>query len=221
MLRRTLLSFLVAGLTLGAASGSVAFAGSNDDQDIADASILTEDDVADYGLEETSPADDELPANVPACKKIRALEKAENRRPSAVSEFTDGEGTTADSKVVVYPSVRAARALVVAYTGSTGEDCLSATLERNLDENLDPGVDAEFDGGPVDVEIGDSSIVYQITVTITDEDGSTAELYLDLGLIQVGRSLAKLAFQDPAEPFAGAGSLASIVVDNLETNLDS
>jgi hypothetical protein len=50
MIRRTLLFFVVAGLALGASAGSVAFAGSSDDQDIADASVLTEDDVTDYGL---------------------------------------------------------------------------------------------------------------------------------------------------------------------------
>lgn len=221
MVRRTLLLFLVAGLALGASAGSVAFAGSSDDQDIADASVLTEDDVIDYGLEETSPEDDELPPNVPECKKIRALDKAADRRPSAETAFTDDAGTDATSKVIIYPSARAARASVVAYTGSNGEECLSATLERNLEENLDPGSNAEFDGEALEVELGDSSIIYQIIVTITDTDGNVAEIYLELGLIQVGNGLAQLSFQAVDAPFDGSEDLANLVVDNLTANLDS
>jgi hypothetical protein len=221
MVRRTLLFFLVAGLALGASAGSVAFAGSSDDQDIADASVLTEDDVIDYGLEETSPGEDVLPPNVPECKKIRALGKAADRRPSAETVFTDGAGTHATSRVIVYPSARAARALVVAYTGSNGEECLSATLERNLEEILDPGSDAEFDGEPVEVPLGDSSIVYQITVTFTDEAGNVSERYLEIGLIQVANGLAQLSFQAVDAPFDGSEDLATLVVDNLTANLDS
>jgi hypothetical protein len=221
MIRRTLLFLLVAGLALGASTGSVAFAGSSDDQDIADASILTEDDVADYGLEEGSPDDDELPPNVPACKKIRTLGKAADRRPSAVSAFTDNAGINAASKVIIYPSARAARAPVVAYTGDDGEECLGATLDRNIEAILDPGSDYEFEGGAVDVELGDSSIVYQIVVTITDEAGNISELYVELGLIQVGNGLAQLSFQAVDAPFEGSEDLATLVVDNLTANLDS
>jgi hypothetical protein len=219
MIRRTLLSFLIAGLALGASLGSVAFAGSNDDEDIAEASILTEDDVADYGLEEVPREDDDAPPNVPECKKIRVLEKAANRRPSAGSAFSDDAGTSAINRVVMYPNVRAARAPVVAYTGSDGEECLAATLDRNLQDILEPGSDYEFDGGAVEVPLGDSSIVYQIIVNITDPDGVTSEVYLEVGLIQVGRAIAQLSFQAVDAPFDGSEDLATLVTDNLESNL--
>jgi hypothetical protein len=221
MIRRTLLFFVVAGLALGASAGSVAFAGSSDDQDIADASVLTEDDVADYGLEETEAEDDTLPPNVPECKKIRALDKAADRLPSAITQFTDEAGTTAASKVIVYPSVRAAQGPIKAYASDDGADCVGAIIDESLQENLDPGSDYEFDGESIDPELGDNSIVYQITITVTDADGNESEVYLEVGLVQVANGLAQLSFQAPDAPFDGSEDLATIVVDNLTSNLDS
>lgn len=221
MIRRTLLFLLLAGLTLGASAGSVAFAGSSDDQDIADASVLTEDDVTDYGLEEVTPDDDELPPNVPECKKIRALDKAADRRPNATTQFSDDAGTTVVSKVVIYPSTASARAAVKAYASDDGGDCLSAIIDDSLQQNLDPGSDYKFDGEPFDPDLGDSSIVYQVTITVTDEDGNESEVYLEVGLIQVANGLAQLSFQAPDTPFDGSEDLATLVVDNLTSNLES
>lgn len=219
MIRRTLLLLLVAGLALGAPAGSVAFAGSSDDQDIADDSILTEDDVADYGLEETASDDeDRLPPNVPACKKLRALDKAADRLPNAESTFSDSAGTGATSKVIVFKNERAARAPIAALASDQGSDCLSADLDQSFSENF---TDYQFDGEAVEVDLGDSSIVYQITATVTDDEGTESELYVELGFIQVGRGLAQLVFQAPDAPFDGSEDLATIVVDNLTSNLES
>jgi hypothetical protein len=216
MIRRTLLFLLVAGLTLGASVGSVAFAGSNDDEDIAEASVLTEDDVADYGLEEEKPVEDGLPPNVPACKKIRALDKASDRLPSAESQFSDGDGTTAFNKVLIFSSARAARASIAAFASDNGGDCVAANLDRALSDAFE---EYEFDGESIDVDLGDNSIVYQIIATVTDEDGDSGEIYIEVGLIQVDNGLIQLAFQAVDAPFDGSEDLATLVTDNLESNL--
>ncbi len=218
MLRRiSLLTVLVVGLVAGGSMHSFAFAGSSDDQAIAEDSVLTEDDVADYGLEETS-VDDSLPPNTSECKKIRTLIKAADKRPNAGSAFEDGEGTHAQSQVFVYPSAARAQAPLKAYATGSGPDCIEATIEANLQEN---GLEGEFSGEQVDVGLGDDNVVYQITVSASDEDGNTQDLYLEFGLIRVGNGLAVLQFQAPDAPFDGSEDLATIVVDNLTTNLDA
>ena len=214
--RAHLLLLLVTVLTLGMAAP--ALAGSARDETIAERSVLNEDDVAAYDLSPTSGSDD-LPPNVTACKKIRALSRAADRRPQAESQFADDLGTNAFSRVIVYPNARAAKASVLAYSTDTGVDCLNATLERDLDASLADGSTAEFTGEALEVRLGDSSIVYQIVVTVTDDEGGVGEIYLELGLVQVGRGLAQLAFQAQGEPFPGSEDLATIVIDNMESNL--
>lgn len=219
MIRRiSLLTLLIVGLVAGGSLQSVAFAGSSsDDQTIAEDSILTEDDVADYGLEE-GEVDDDLPPNVSECKKIRTLIKAADKRPNAGSMFEDGEGTFAQSQVYIFPSAARAQAPLKAYATGSGPDCVEATIEASLEEQ---GLEGEFSGESIDVGLGDDNVVYQITLTVTDEDGETQEVYLELGLIRVGNGLAVLQFQAPGAPFDGSEDLATIVVDNLTTNLDA
>jgi hypothetical protein len=218
--RFALTAMLCAGLVAGTASAAVA--GSSDDQDIADASVLTEDDASDFGFVGERVTNEILsPPNVPECKKIRALDKASDRAPNAETAFTDGTAINVTTKVTVYPSARAARALVRAYTGSSGEECLDATLERNLRKTLDPGSEYEFTSEAIDVPLGDSSIGYRVVITVTDSAGNSFALYVEGGLIQVGRGLVQQTVQSPDAPFDGSEDLATIVTDDLTENLDS
>ena len=217
MLRRTsLLLLLTAGLVVGAVAP--AFAGSVDDQTIADDAVLTEDDVFDYGLEESSP-DEDLPPSVRACRRVRSVQRAANRRPNAISSFDDGGATQAESKVVVYPSERPAESVITAYSSSSAADCLEAVVDRALQDNLEPGSDYEFSGEPIEVPLGDESIVYQITATITSPDETITDLYVELGVIRVGRGIAFLQFTGVDAPFEGSEDLATIVVDALAGGL--
>jgi hypothetical protein len=219
MLRRpTLFLLLTAGLVLGASAPAPA--GSSDDEAIAEDSVLTEGDASQFGLSETEPGDDPPPSGS-ACKKIRAARRAADRRPNAETAFGDESGNMAQSEVIVFKSERAARVPITAFSTGTAEDCLSEQLEQNLEENLDPGVSAEFSGERTEVPLGDDSVVYQIVIALTGADGSTSEVYVEFGVIRVGRAVAVLDFQGVGAPFAGSEPLASLVVDNLEANLEA
>jgi hypothetical protein len=219
MLRRTpLLLVLAAGLVAGVSAP--ASAGSSDDEEIAESSILTEDDVADFGLFETDPSD-QPPPSASACRKVRAARRAANRRPRAESAFEDEAGNEANSEVIIYKTERAARQPITAFSTGTAEDCISRNLEDSLEQNLPEGASAEFSGERVEVPLGDENVVYQIVITVTADDGSTQELYGELGFIRVGRGVAALDFLGVGEPFPGSEDLATIVTDRLTEALEA
>jgi hypothetical protein len=216
MRRLSLLLGLV--VALSCAWIAPALAGSSDDETIAEDSVLTEDDVADYGLSEDEPNDDPPPAGA-NCKQIRAVINQADDLPHAVTAFTDEAGTDAESRVVVYPNAKAARKPIRAYTGPRAARCIEDQIESDLEENLEPGASAEYELSPTEVPLGDEAIVWQGLISITEADGTLNELYVELGLIRVGRGLAVLDFSALGSPFAGSEDLATLVVDNLEANL--
>jgi hypothetical protein len=204
-------------LALSCAWIAPALAGSDDDA-IAEDSVLTEDDVADYGLTEEEPSDDPPPSGA-VCKQIRTVINAADNRPHAVTAFSDNAGTDAESRVVVYPSVKAAKKPLAAYTGSRAARCIESQIESELQENLEPGSSYEFNLEPTPVPLGDESIVWQGVISITEPDGTVTDLYVELGLIRVGHGVAVLDFSGVGSPFPGSEDLATLVVDNLESNL--
>jgi hypothetical protein len=145
-------------LVLSCAWVAPALAGSDDDT-IAEDSVLTESDVADYGLSEEEPSDDPPPSGA-ACKQIRTVVNDAEDLPHAVTAFSDNLGTDAESRVVVYPSVKAAKKPVKAYTGRRAARCIEDQIESVLEENLDPGASAEYQLTPTPVPLGDESIVW-------------------------------------------------------------
>jgi hypothetical protein len=215
MRRLSLLLGLV--VALSCAWVAPALAGSSDDA-IAEDSVLTEDDVADYGLSEDEPNDDPPPSGA-VCKQIRTVINQADDLPHAVTAFSDNAGTDAESRVVVYPSNKAARKPIKAYTSSKAPACIEHQIETDLQENLEPGSSYEFNLDPTEVPLGDESVVWQGVISITDPEGEVTDLYVELGLIRVGRGLAVLDFSGIGGPFAGSEDLATLVVDNLEANL--
>jgi hypothetical protein len=209
-----LVAVLSAGLVTGTASAAV---GGTDDEEIAEASILTEADVAEYGLEEGAVGRDDLP-NTPECKKLRALDKTSKRLGNAASQFfSEATGAGAYNKAVVFPSVAKARAAYATLTSDDGSACLAANLDDTIEARFG---DYDVEGGSFDPELGDSSVVYGFDLAVTDPDGNSSNIYLSIGLVRVGRALAQFQFQGVNEQFAGSGPLASLVVDNLTTNLE-
>jgi hypothetical protein len=204
-------------LVLSCAWVAPALAGSDDDT-IAEDSVLTESDVADYGLSEEEPSDDPPPSGA-ACKQIRTVVNDAEDLPHAVTAFSDNLGTDAESRVVVYPSVKAAKKPVKAYSGSRAERCLTQAIESELQQNLEPGSSYEFDLPVNEIPLGDEGFAYQGVISITEPDGTVTDLYVETGLIRVGRGLAVLDFSGIDAPFPGSEDLATIVTDNLEANL--
>ena len=205
-------------LALSCAWIAPALAGSSDDESIAEDSVLTESDVADYGLTEEEPSDDPPPSGA-VCKQIRTVVNAADNRPHAVTAFSDNAGTDAESRVVVYPSVRATKKPLAAYLGTRAERCLTSAIESELQENLEPGSSYEFELPVNDIPLGDEGFAYQGVISITEPDGTVTDLYVEFGIIRVGRGVAVLDFSGVGSPFPGSEDLATLVVDNLESNL--
>lgn len=216
MRRLPLLLGLVA--VLSCAWALPALAGSSDDQDIADSSVLTESDVADYGLTEVEPSDDPPPSGA-VCKQIRNTISTADDLPYAISNFEDESGTSVEDRVTIYPSVKAAQKPLAVYSNSKAARCLEKSIEANLQETLEPGSSYEFDIPRNPIPLGDEAIAYQGTISITDPEGEVTDYYVEFGLVRVGRGLEVLDIENVGAPFAGSKDLATIVADNLESNL--
>jgi hypothetical protein len=205
-------------LALSCAWVAPALAGSSDDEAIAEDSVLTESDVADYGLTEEEPNEDPPPSGA-VCRQIRNVINAADELPHAVTAFSDNAGTDAESRVVVYSSAKAAKKPLKAYSNRKAPRCIESQIESDLQENLEPGSSYEFNLEPSSVPLGDEALVYQGVISITEPDGAVTDLYVEFGLIRVGRGLAVLDFSGVGSPFPGSEDLATIVADNLESNL--
>jgi hypothetical protein len=204
---------------LACAWAAPALAGSSDDQDIADASVLTEDDVADYGLEETEP-DDSPPPSGSVCKGIRNAELAADDAPNAETAFGDEFGTEVENQVAVFETVKEAKTAMAAFLARKAIRCAEKALEESLQENLDPGSSYEFNGSPELIPIGDEGMVLPILVEITDPDGELSMTVIELGAFRVGRALVLMNTFNPGdEPFPGSEDLATTIAGNLESNL--
>lgn len=215
---RRLLMILVLGLALACVAAPPALAGS-DDEAIAEDSVLTEDDVADYGLSEDEADDDDTPPNIRACRDIRRADRAANKAPHARSAFSD-ESVIVEDRVAIFKNVKAARAALAPYTDPSGSDCVEQILEESLQQNLEPGSSYEFNGDATEIDLGDGGVVYQVIVEIEDPDGNLTELYVELGAFRVGRGFVTMSVLSDGVPFEGSEDLATIIADKLETNLE-
>lgn len=195
-----------------------ALAGSGDDQDVADSSVLTEADVSSYGLTESPPTDDEPPKGA-VCKGIRASERASFEAPHAISRFEDGLGTIVQDHVAVFETVKQARAAMAPYLQARAIRCAERSLKVSLEENLEPGSQYEFNGEPELIPIGDEGMVLPILVTVTDPDGAVTDQVIELGAFRVGRGFVTMNTLNNDEPFPGSESLATTIADNLAAQL--
>lgn len=195
-----------------------ALAGSSDDQDIADSSVLTESDVSSYGLSESDPAPDDPPKGA-VCKGIRASENAAKDAPNATSSFSDDLGTILEDRVAVFESVKQAKAAMAPYLQTKAIKCAERSLKASLEENLEPGSRYEFNGEPQLIPVGDEGMVLPILVTITDPEGSVTDQVIELGAFRVGRGFVTMNTLNNDEPFPGSESLATTIADNLAAQL--
>jgi hypothetical protein len=205
-------------LVLSCAGVAPALAGSSNDQDIADSSVLTDSDVSSYGLTEQSPSPNDPPKGA-VCKGIRAAEKAADSVPNATTSFGDDLGTLVEDEVSIFKSVKAAKANFALYANKKTVGCAEKSLEDSLKENLEPGSSYKFNGSPQEIPIGDEGIVLPILITITDPAGSVTDQVIELGAFRVGRAFVSMSTLNNGEPFPGSEQLAALIADNLDANL--
>jgi hypothetical protein len=193
---RLLASFIALGAVL--AMTSTASAGPSSDQEIADGSVLTIDDVP-QGFEEEEPEDTEEPA-LPVCKAIKKSADILNDNPNTEVEFGAGSGNVIaiiNNQVSVIPTVKKARRVARAYLASNAGDCLAQTFDKQLEENTGGEATVELD--PSDPSGGDEAAGYEGTIEVT-ADGDSATFHVDVQLFRVGRAIAAFFFLNAGNP---------------------
>ena len=195
-----------------------ALAGSSDDQAIADGAVLTEADVADYGLRAGDPPDDTSTPSGAVCKGVRASQAAADDAPNAVSYFTDYISTNVEDHVTVFETVKEAKAAIAPYLTAKALKCAEKGLKESLRKQLPDGARATFNGERQEIPVGDGGIVLPITVDL-ELNGETSTSVIEIGVFRVGRAFVSMSTLNNGEVFSGSEALATTIADNLSATL--
>jgi hypothetical protein len=142
-----------------------------------------------------------LKKKVDAVKKLRtAHEKSPN--------FKQGSFDQVSNSPSVYRTTAAATAEVKILTNSAVVPCLQKYVQGQLAKQATHGLTFKLSIGRVSVpKVGDNTVGFQFAVTASQK-GQSFRVYLDLQVVQVGRTL--LAFS-----FEGAGSAPMLAYQQL------
>ena len=100
------------------------------DQQIADDSVLTSDDVP-SGFDEAPADDDPDPQTGAVCKQIRAAAKALDAAPHTQVDFTsNARQDVITNQVSVFSSTKRAKAAYAPYAAPKARQCLTTAYER-------------------------------------------------------------------------------------------
>lgn len=206
---------LVATLALPAAAST------DDDQQIADSSTLTIDDidaVVGQGFTEQAPDDGEQDFDAPSCASIRKVSKLIKRGPSAETEFGAEAGdafSNINNIVGVLANAKRAKVAYAAYAGPKAADCLEEAFTEAIeaqDPNASPSVTVERSTP----DAGDASVGYEGAVS-AGGDG----FFFEIVFVRVGRALSGFYFVNSsgAPPPDDTAQLVEDGVDRLAENL--
>jgi hypothetical protein len=132
----------------------------------------------------------------------------------ASTGFTQQTGASILSAVEVYPS--RAEAAGDFRTGARPEvaRCLRLVLERDLPQNgllTFKVLSSRVVAAP---RVGDRRIAYRLVARL-ESLGTRVDLFLDVVVVQRGRSIAALFFTSPTKPLAGQARLAAAVAARM------
>jgi hypothetical protein len=167
------------------------------DQQIADDSVLTIDDVP-SGFEET-PADDEPDVQPGAvCKRIRAAAKAADAAPHAAAEFeTPGDETGSaliNNQVSVLTSPKQAKAVYAAFAAPKARQCFTTAYQRAFLEQIDdPSAEVQVTVDRFTPDLGDTAVGYEIVIEASAQ-GESRTFFANLQVIRDGRGLDAFGF---------------------------
>jgi hypothetical protein len=197
-LRWSTRALVAAVLTVvGAAPTAAAASGSNDGA-IARAGVFVAADFpADFHASApstTSHTDNlRLAKGVDGCNPYVALQKTLVSLPQARSSTFGDDARSVSNEVDVFPSEKAASGALVLDAKPSAVGCLDSVLEKQ--DRQDPSLRSWLDDVAVDVKrqdiggLGDESVVYEGTVTLTGTDGSTNKIAIGMAAVRVGRTI--------------------------------
>jgi hypothetical protein len=197
----------VVGVTIALASSAVfAAAGlaapSAADQAILQAGIVQPRDVPDAWQQQPPRGSGRGKfAPITACRQIQHVNDVGHRAPHQESgTYFDpaslGHTTLASDVVIAFKDATAAAAFLAAYQAPRAATCLDKDFRRGLASRirkLHPTI--TFAPIPEVQGIGDGSVGYEITLTVTDQ-GQTQTVMNDNVIVKVGRAAIVLTSQD-------------------------
>ena len=194
-----------------------------DDQQIADDSTLTIDDIntiVGEGLTEQPPDDSEQEFEAPSCAAIRKAAKLVKKGPHAETEFGIEAGdafANINNIVGVLTSAKRAKAVYAAYAGPKAADCLEeayteAIAAQNPDDKATVTVD-EFEP-----DAGDAAVGFEGQV-----ESDSGGFYFEIVYVRVGRAVDGFYFVNSgsAPPSDDTAQLVEDGVARLTENLEA
>ena len=185
-----------------------------EDQAIADDSVLTLADLPE-GWVEGDAADDDDPAEgeVPACEAIeRAIDRGDEAPHAESPDFDDGDDpngvTSVSNEVVVFPKAKAAKRYLKPFE-TDGEECLSGrgdTIPGALDVRVE------------ELEVQGTGAGYTVFVTV-ESNGQQVTLASDIVVVRVGRAIANFAAESVDEPLPDGPQILDTVLARLQEEL--
>ena len=209
------------------------------DQAIADAALLTLDDMPQNWTESPLEEDEDEPVT-PEIEAAQAqfvgcfgVEFSDDGDPfglggarASSGEFRGNTDFTITNKVAIADDAGTER-VMAQYTDPSVPACVAPAMTAVLEAGFaaDPAY-ADFVIGDVTVDVldltqwGDGTIGYRTYVPVTGPDGGF-ELYMDQVVVRVGRGLSALQFQSPGSPFEvfEVDSYAMLSAEKLEAAL--
>jgi hypothetical protein len=194
------------------------------DQQIADDSVLTIDDVP-AGFNETTVDDspDEPPG--PACTAIKKAAKALDAAPHTEVEFRtpgdDSGSALINNQVSVFASAKRAKVVYAAYAARSARNCLTTTYERIfLDQINDSTAEVKATASRYSPDLGDAAVGYEVEI-VASAQGESETFYVDVEVARVGRGIDAFGFFNSgnAPPSDDVVAMTDAGVGKLESAL--
>jgi hypothetical protein len=194
------------------------------DQQIADDSVLTLDDVP-QGFEETT-ADDtpDAPAGA-ACRGIRGASKALNAVPHTEVQFESPDrssgGALINNQVSIFTTPARAKAAYAPYAAKNAKTCLETEYERIFLRQLDdPTAKVDAKATRFVPGFGDASVGYKVTIHASAK-GDAETFYVEVEVARASRGVNAFGFFNTgsAPPSEDVQSMTDIGMQQLEAAL--
>src|SRR4051812_27742532 len=198
---RALLVMSVAGCLIGT-SALPASAKAGDEELAKDAQLRRADlpEPDSWSLKPRSNNDaaaDAIRKDIFECFQVRRVLNASKQYRAQGPNFdrtVDGGDQRINDTVYVFPSVKAARSFMSPFIDDDGVDCFRKYLLKAVQDTVKNSevLVQSVERAP---ELGDSSIGYALTATITDDKNVEHLAYFDAYAIRVGRGVTALSIQ--------------------------
>jgi hypothetical protein len=213
-------ALFVVALAAPAGAGATS-SGSGDDQQIADDSTLTIEDidgVVGEGFTEEAPDDSEQDFDAPSCTAIRKAAKVLKKAPSTEVEFGAEAGeafASINNNVGVLSSTKRAKSVYAAYAGSKAADCLQEAFAAAV-EAQSPDAEVSVTVEEFEPDAGDASVGYEGQVS-----SGGGGFYFEIQFVRVGRAVDGFFFVNSASapPSDDTVQLVEDGVSRLTENL--